>query len=207
MSTFTLQPHGHELAGGVAGAVLTGGRSRRFGRPKAVEPVRDRPMAAIVTAVLVEAGLDPVQLIGGDPELLGALEVAMLPDLWPGEGPLGGVITALRSNDTDVVVAACDLPYLDAATVVAVMAAGENPQVGAAVAVADGRHVPLVRWNRSALPALESRFSLGERSLRGVLDHVGAVAVHVDPHVVRDVDTPDQLNQLNQLYQPHQPNQ
>jgi molybdenum cofactor guanylyltransferase len=175
---------------------LTGGRSRRFGRPKAIEPVRDQPMAAIVASVLAQAGLDPVQFIGGDPDMLGELGCVVIPDLWPGEGPLGGVITALRAAQTDVLVAACDLPVLDVATVSAVLAAGADPQVGAAVAVTDGRHVPLVRWNRSALPMLESRFALGERSLRGVLDHVGAVAVPVERHLVQDVDTPDQLNQL-----------
>lgn len=173
----------------VAGAVLAGGRSSRFGRDKAVEPVRGRPMAATVLAALELAGCQPVVLVGGEPAALALLDREVVPDLWPGEGPLGGVLTALRSLDADVVVAACDLAVLDAATVAAVIAAGGVPGVDVAIAVADERHVALGRWNQSGLAALERRFEIGERSLRGVLDHVETCPVAVDPSLVRDVDT------------------
>lgn len=153
-------------------------------------------MAAAVVAALEQAGCRRVVLVGGEPSSLVSLDREVVPDLWPGEGPLGGVLTALRSFDADVVVAACDLPVLDAATVAAVIEAGSRPGVDLAIAVAGGRHVALARWNRSGLDGLERRFAIGERSLRGVLDHVDTVPVSVDPSVVRDVDTVADLDSI-----------
>ena len=46
--------------------------------------------------------------------LLAGVGSRVVDDRWPGEGPLGGVLTALLDVDGDVVVAACDLPDLDA---------------------------------------------------------------------------------------------
>lgn len=176
-----------------AGAVLTGGRSRRFGRDKAIEPVDGRAMAARVAAALEGGGCHAVVTVGGDVAtitgVVGVADGAAIEDRWPGAGPLGGVLTALATLDGDVVVAACDLADLATGTVAAVIAAGAEPGVDVAVAMAHGRHVALARWNRSGREVLEARFALGERSWRGVFDHVRTVAVPVDPATVADIDT------------------
>jgi molybdopterin-guanine dinucleotide biosynthesis protein A len=73
------------------GAVLVGGRSARMGFDKSTLFV-DR-----ITEVLRDAGADEVLLIREDDR--------------PGNGPLGGIATALRRAVHDVVVVlACDLP-------------------------------------------------------------------------------------------------
>src|SRR4029078_6965520 len=88
------------------GAVLCGGRSSRMGTDKAQIRIDGVPMAIRVGGCLLEAGADRILAIGAATTPLGQVGV---PDRWPGEGPVGGVITALGVAGTDVAVLACDL--------------------------------------------------------------------------------------------------
>ena len=130
-----------------SGAVLCGGRSRRFGRDKATYVFNGTPLAKISLLALREAGASEVFSIGGDADALGDMGFSAVPDDYPGEGPLGGIICALRQaalwqaasadepsvEDIDVkardsrtqddssedicVVLACDLPWASASAV------------------------------------------------------------------------------------------
>ena len=173
--------------------MLCGGRSERFGRDKAMIDVGGRPLAEHVASVLEFAGCQPVVLVGGDrARLTAATGRTFVADTWPGEGPLGGVIDALRwfrRRDVDsVVVAACDLPKLTEAAVRAVVAAG-----GAAVAFADRLHPALACWPVSAADEVEATFTSGVRSLHEALATLGATRVAVDELDLHNVNRPSDL--------------
>lgn len=168
-----------------------------MGRDKALLDVGSRPLAGVAAAALSQAGAEPVVAIGGDGAALAALGLVTLADDHPGEGPLGGVVTALtHTTDEVVVILACDLPsaHPDAVrSVVAALAAA--PEAGCAVPIHGGRPEPLhAAWRRSALPAIRAAFDDGERAVHRVLERVGAVEVTgMDAAALTDVDTPDQL--------------
>jgi len=82
----------------VLGWILAGGRSRRMGHDKAATTLAGRPLVAHVAARL-HRQCDAVA-IGGPAarEALRALGLPVIADLPPGgEGPLGGLLTALRT--------------------------------------------------------------------------------------------------------------
>lgn len=182
------------------GVVLTGGRSRRFGRDKALVEVDGTTLAARVAAALAAGGCRDVVAVGVELPGLDRTGLPLVTDRWPGAGPLGGVLTALDHAGTDVVVAACDLVDLDPATVAVVIEAGSvEPGSGAepvdvAIATVTGRHVALARWNRSARQMLRARFEAGERSWKGALDSLQVRRVEVSPSAVMDVDRPADLS-------------
>ncbi len=173
----------------VAGAVLCGGRSTRMGRDKATMPVGGEAMAARVAAVLRDAGCDPVVAIGGDANALIALGLDVVGDLHPGEGPLGGIITALDAfaGACAVVVVGCDMPWLSIATVAAVLAGLGEHEVAAAHG--DRREPLCAAWRPSALSRLRLRFDEGVRAVHRVLDDCDSVTVEVDPASVRNVNS------------------
>ena len=76
-------------------------------------------MAARVADALRGAGAEPVLAIGGDRPALEALGLTWVADRYPGEGPLGGILSAFGAvGDHDLVaILATDLPDLDAAVV------------------------------------------------------------------------------------------
>jgi molybdenum cofactor guanylyltransferase len=173
----------------IQGAVLCGGASRRMGTDKALIDIGGVPMAERVARVLESAGCRPVVFVGGDPVRLGELGRRVVADRWPGEGPLGGVLTALAELATAdaVVVAACDLAALTPDVVRAVVG---SPDGGPDVRVADsGRLEPtLALWPATARDPLESAFAAGRRALHEALDAVASTRVAVDPLALRNVN-------------------
>ena len=186
-----------------AGAVLCGGDSQRMGRDKALVPVDGRALALRVADALRRAGADPVTAVGGDLPALAALGLAGLPDEAPGEGPLTGVLTALRGAAGDapiVFVAACDLVTPDPAAVSATVAALDaDPEGDVAVPVAGGRRQWMhAAWRTSAAAPLVAAFEAGERAVHAAVT-AGAlrvVDVAVAPAAVADADTPADLDVL-----------
>jgi molybdenum cofactor guanylyltransferase len=173
----------------LVGIVLAGGASRRMGRPKATLEVDGVPLVARVIAALRAAGIDDVVVVGGDPTELERAGVAPHPDDHPGQGPVGGILTALDAFDGDLLVAACDLPDLDADAVRSVVASGEG-DVDLAVATSAGHHVVLLRVNRSGRDAVERAFSAGERSLRAIIEACVTTTVEIPMPSALDLDTP-----------------
>ena len=151
------------------GAVLTGGASRRMGRDKATLPIDGVPMAVRVAEALVAAGATEVICVG---PAVGTLDG--LADDHPGEGPLGGLLTALAwAGDRVVVVAPCDLLTPDPAAF-ATLAAAADP-VAASLAA---RPLP-IGIRAAALEPLRGAFAAGERSIRRALASTGVPVVEV----------------------------
>ena len=181
----------------VAGAVLTGGASRRMGRNKALVEVDGQPMAVRVARALDGAGCRPVVVIGGDLAALATLGLSGRADDYPGDGPLGAIITALRWSQGSVLVAACDLPWLDAIAVESVAShaqAESDGQVDAVVARTDRLEPLLAWWAPSALRPLEEAFEEGERAVHRTLDRLRVSTVPVASSSLRNVNAPGDLD-------------
>lgn len=187
----------------IAGAVLCGGASRRMGTDKALVEVAGVPMAERVAAALAGAGCTPVVLVGGG-AALAVLGRPVVPDEHPGAGPGGGILTALTALDAPgtelVVVAACDLPLLDAATVRAVADPVRNdPTIAASVAVVaaeDRAQRSLTCWRRPGVVAtLRAAWDRGARGIGALLAAVPHAEVEVPADAVRNVNTPAERNE------------
>jgi molybdopterin-guanine dinucleotide biosynthesis protein A len=182
------------------GAVLTGGASTRMGQDKALLVIDGSEMTSIVATALRDAGAREVLTVGGDLCALAMLSGVdrSVPDADPGEGPLGGILTAMRCSVDDVVVVlACDTPAITSATPVALVAALlSDPAAGVAYAEVDGRVQPLTAaWRISRSWDLVSEaFAAGERAPRTVFMSLPAIAVtNVLASAVDDVDRPSDL--------------
>jgi len=169
-----------------------------MGRDKALIEVDGDAMARRVARALAAGGCRPVVAVGGDAAALGALELAVVADRFPGDGPLGGVITALEQfrEAQAVVVAACDLPHLTAATVTALTRAlAADGRAAVAVAVVAGRQGLCAAWRPSAADALVAEFASGERRLGTATGRLRVVEVAVPAGELVNVNTPGDLRQ------------
>lgn len=170
-----------------------GGRSTRMGRDKALLSFRGEPLAEYV-ARTVKAAAGSVVLIG-DPALYQVLGHPVIADRHPGEGPLGGILTALyhTAGDWNLVVA-CDMPGLSAEFLERILERAERGTAAALVpAGPSGRPEPLcAAYHRTALPGLETAFRAGERKVTRALASLPAETLNVgEVAVFQNVNTPE----------------
>jgi molybdopterin-guanine dinucleotide biosynthesis protein A len=99
----------------IAAAILAGGLARRMaGANKATLRVGERRIIDRQLALLRQVA-DPVFIVASQPAAFGDLvgAPAVVPDVQPGAGPLGGIYTALVSSPhARTLVVACDMPFL-----------------------------------------------------------------------------------------------
>ena len=95
----------------IAAAVLIGGKSRRFGRDKVVEPLNGVMLVERVISILKPL-FSEIALIGHVRHVISGYKI--IPDIMPGCGPLGGIYTALvSSNNPYCFIFAADMPNLN----------------------------------------------------------------------------------------------
>lgn len=191
-------------AAGCIGAVLAGGSSRRMGVDKAFIEIDGAAMVERAVAALRAAGAAGVVVVGGDAARLCALGLTSVPDRYPGQGPLGAVITALHALDSlggpgleAVVTHPCDVIAADPSAARAVIdgLAGAGPAADAAVPLAEGAAQWLhAAWRRRCGPVLRSAFDRGVRAPTEAAECLVAVPVEAGgPGWFRDADRPEDL--------------
>ena len=191
------------------GAVLAGGASSRMGTDKAFIEIEGEPMVVRAVESLRAAGAERTVVVGGDAGRLSAMGLNTVADRYPGQGPLGGVITALGVLDTlgagadAVVTLPCDVISPDAAAVRGLLdhltGTAGSPGIAAAadLIVPLGGGVPQwmhAVWNSSCLEHLSQAFAAGVRAPSEAARQLRAVAVEVPgTGWFGDADRPEDL--------------
>jgi molybdenum cofactor guanylyltransferase len=161
----------------VGGYILAGGGSTRFGRDKALAELGGLPMLGRMIALL-QIVVKNVKVVVA-PEKYAKFEIEMISDQWPGEGPLGGIITALEHAARDPtycewnLILSCDMPFLTSEwlTFLCERAAKSKAQV----LVPHSKHGPeplCACYRTNAAAALRAAFELGVRKVTHGLQHV-----------------------------------
>ncbi len=166
----------------VTAIVLCGGTGSRLGEgDKTLVPVLGRPLVSYTAAGLAPQVGRVVLSCGRDPATYVELGYDVVADARPGDGPLGGVASALPSVDSDwVLVHPGDTPFPDAGLV-----ARLGP-----TADARGLAVPRTGSQRQHLVLLLSRAMAAE--LVGYYEAGGrAIRLWLDEHEMEGVDMSD----------------
>jgi molybdenum cofactor guanylyltransferase len=164
-----------------------------MGRDKALLPFHGRPLAAAVAEAVQEAAGGAVLI--GNPALAAVTGFPAIPDRFPGEGPLGGILTALRFTTADWnLIVACDMPELTAAFLSVLLDAAEACDADVLLPLsAEGRLEPLCGiWHRRTLGVLEASFAGGIRKVTAALEGLRAVRYRVaEITPFQNVNTPE----------------
>lgn len=150
--------------------ILAGGGSTRMGRDKASLDDGRGPLLERLAALGLHCDL-PVQVIGRPRPLDWQLpEVEFIPDDVPGQGPLGGLATAL-ARTAPVLLIACDLAGLTPRTLTwLVQNVARQPLRDGLVTERDGLIEPLFAcYTARCRPQVEQRLANGQRALHRLI--------------------------------------
>jgi molybdopterin-guanine dinucleotide biosynthesis protein A len=174
-------------------AILIGGDSSRMGSDKATYEVDGTAMANLVAQAATEAGASEVLLVGGTSSRAKALLGSWKKDTYPGEGPLGGVITALKASKTDsVVVLSCDMPFITSAVITSLVSGLTDAQ--ATVGRTDRLNWLCAAWSKDeCLQTLQGVWKRNERAVHRAAVLLDVLEVPVPAVAVRNINTPQDL--------------
>jgi molybdenum cofactor guanylyltransferase len=154
----------------ILGYVQAGGASTRFGRDKALVGFGGRTMLAQTTGLLASVCGEVIIVAaeGKYPDVL----VPLLADRWPGQGPLGGILTALQSSalrGTESIwnlIVSCDMPFLTRDWLEFLCQRAERSAAQVAVAESANGLEPLCAcWKTTSMPSVQTAFDSGVRKV------------------------------------------
>ena len=189
---------------GVTAIVLAGGRSRRFGRDKLMEPLSGRPLLEHAIAAVEPVAMETIVVMAADESRIVPGGTIVVRDSTSFEGPLVGLLTGLRRAQYLIaLVVGGDMPTMVPSVLGMLIDRLEDPSVEAVVLEHDGRERPLPGAMRVelALSVAERLVAAGERRLRAlyqalptaVIDEPAWRDLDPDGRTMRDIDTPADL--------------
>jgi molybdopterin-guanine dinucleotide biosynthesis protein A len=173
--------------------VLVGGKSRRFGRDKLVEPWGDpgRVLVDHPLAVLRQIFGPRVMVVGQCDPAVASRADGMIKDGHPGIGPIGGIVSALATWAGPVFVLAGDMPAFSAGDVERIVQYWnpDDPRTLAVLAeTPDGLHPCAGLYALASLAVLQARISEGNHRMTTALPHDAVVRVAIEPASVTNIN-------------------
>jgi molybdopterin-guanine dinucleotide biosynthesis protein A len=155
----------------VAAYVLAGGGSTRFGRDKALAEINGKAMLVQMCELIVDTVARDVRVIGAGGKY-GKFGVTCIEDGWPGQGPLGGIITALLETAKSPagpswnLILSCDMPFLTEEMLVYCVDRARKSLAEVVVPRSQNGLEPLCAcWHASASAKLQRAFNEGVRKV------------------------------------------
>jgi molybdenum cofactor guanylyltransferase len=159
------------------GYVQAGGGSTRFGQDKALAKLDGKTLLRRTSEVVAAVSYS-VKVVGAA-DRYPESTVPVIEDGWPGEGPLGGIITALletRRTSSEAVwslIVSCDMPFLTTDWLQAMRerALGSSAQV--IVPRSKNGLEPLCAcWRSDSVTKLQGAFESGVRKVTEAMRHL-----------------------------------
>jgi molybdopterin-guanine dinucleotide biosynthesis protein A len=158
-----------------------------MGRDKALLPYHGSTLSACIAHEVAEAA--------GTAVLVGNPGIG-IPDLYPGEGPLGGILTALAHTRADWnLIVACDMPFVAAPFLKTLLDAARGSDADAVVPRGpSGLIEPLCAvYHRRAGAAIQARFDAGTRKIATALEGLRVVSPQFTESVCfQNLNTPEE---------------
>ncbi len=179
----------------MTGVVLAGGRGQRMnGQDKGLLALRGRPLAAHALDALRLQVASLLVSANRNLDAYAALGAPVLSDTRPGfEGPLAGMLTALRAAKTDwVLFMPCDTPGLPDNLAARLYQAVTGKSSAYATTRGDAHHTCCLLHRRLA-DAIEAALNSGHRAVRDFHASQNAVAVDFPDWSGLNLNTPEAL--------------
>lgn len=189
----------------LAAFVLAGGNSSRMGTDKAFLEYRGRTLLSHSLALAGSVSSE-VRIVGSR-EKFGRYSL-VVEDIFPGQGPLGGIHAALRASHADLnLMIAVDMPLLSQPFLQYLIDRASNSTATVTVPRANGRWHPLCAVYRSGfIPLAEEALQARKNKIDPLFEMVQTLTIEegelanagFSPSLFLNLNTPEELLELAQ---------
>jgi molybdopterin-guanine dinucleotide biosynthesis protein A len=190
----------------IAGVIMAGGPSSRFGSNKALALFKDKPVIQHVAETI--SPLFPDCLLSTNtPEAYSFLNLPTVQDIYPNAGPLGGIHAALNAIDKPrCFVVGCDMPLIDPRLIRYLCTLAEQDDWDAVLPWPASGPEPLCAvYNKSGLPVIEKNLRQGNLKLSDTVSklrirrvmEVEILAIGADLTTFRNINRPEDLADIS----------
>jgi molybdenum cofactor guanylyltransferase len=196
----------------ISGFVQAGGGSKRFGSDKALSVLGGKTMLARTTELVrLVCGNVRIVAVAGKYEQVPA---EILSDRWPGEGPLGGILTALAEISSNAKTPAwslmigCDMPFLTRDWLAYLCERATRSEADVVFAESQVGWEPLCAcWNSNVLQEVQNAFDGGVRKVteamkrirREVLDETEWKRFDTEGRLFWNMNTPEDFAEAQRI--------
>lgn len=186
----------------IAGVIMAGGLSSRFGSNKALALLHRKPVIQHVADIL--SAVFPTCLLSTNtPETYAFLGLPTIADIFPGAGPLGGIHAVLKYiAEPRAFIAGCDMPLLAPVLIRFLCTLSEQDDWDVVLPWPASGPEPLCAvYSQSALPVIEKNLTRGNWKVRDTLEElrVRRVAEAELLTIVDDLNTFHNINRPEDL--------
>jgi molybdopterin-guanine dinucleotide biosynthesis protein A len=149
----------------VSAIILAGGQSRRMQREKSLLPVNG---CTLIETVIAQIGphFNEIIISTAAKDKFTFLNLPLVEDEMPGQGPLLAIMSALRISNHEVnFVLACDIPFIHIPFLQKILSLAQNHDI-VVPRYLDGKFEPLfAAYNRCIIPTIEKQYKRGDRKI------------------------------------------
>lgn len=154
--------------------ILSGGKSSRMGTNKALLKIAEKPNVERIKEEMANH-FENITLVANDLEAYQFLNIKMVCDQYPGQGPLAGIHAGLKASDSEInLIVACDMPFVSAGLGVILV---ENlKEYDAVVPVIAGRQHPLFAvYHKRIVSEIENSLESSRLRMKHLLEHLNVL--------------------------------
>lgn len=187
----------------VCAVILAGGQSRRMGVNKALLEIGGKPLIRILIERILPV-TDRILISSNDSRIYEFLDFPVVPDHFPGNGPLAGFHSAMIHTPCSLyLILACDLPNLKTPLLQSLISLSEGFDAAIPRTVDGILHPLCAIYRRTCLPSIERALARGaNKVVRTFLDDhlavrwVNPVEGRFQETDLANLNTPEDLQKL-----------
>lgn len=149
----------------VSAIILAGGQSRRMQNEKSLLPVNG---CTLIETIIAQIGphFDEIIISTAAKDKFAFLNLPLIEDEIPGQGPLMAIMSALRvSNHAINFILACDIPFIHIPFLQEILSLAQDCDI-VVPRYRDGKYEPLfAAYNRGIIPLIEKQIKSGDRKI------------------------------------------
>lgn len=172
----------------VSAAILTGGKSRRMGEPKALIRIARQEKTLIETVASTIAPIVDHLILVGNRDWDLPISLSHLDEVHDGgQGPADGIFAALESSRCEFcLIVACDMPFLDSGLLIEMIDTAAREDIGVVAGDRTGLHPLHAVYRRADLMRIQKLISGGQRSLANIARSLSMQQINLE-----DPERPD----------------